>query len=374
MSQPTFDDLRRLADWRPALGVISVYLPLDPADRARAWHTQLRNGMAAVLGDEESLDHETRTALRATVKRIEARFDNHERTLPRGEVGFVEVAAEAGEERWWATHITPESTATARFSDRPVVAPLLCLVEHGAPRGVALVSSERVRLLEWSPGHVDDLHNWELSVFSRDWREQKAPRVQDPARAQAVSASGKEQYEDRLADSRNRFLGECRRLALGIGRERGWPELFAFGTAQQADRFRDGAETSPPIEPGAELDLISKPDAELLGRIEEAVKGHRARRERETVERVLAEAQGGRRGTAGPQETQVALDESRVELLVLSTDHAARAAEADGDGREVAGEILVRSALAGGAQVCTVSEEADELLSDVDGVAALLRY
>jgi Bacterial archaeo-eukaryotic release factor family 5 len=242
---PSLEEVRRLAEWCPPLGVVSVYLKLDPADRAGAWHTELRNDLSRILWAANGLDHEVRTALRATAERVTDRFASRERRLPRGEVGFVAVAEEPASERWWSTHLPPRSADSAYFAERPVVAPLLCTVARATPRGVALLSAERARLLEWEPGRVEELHSWELTLFSGDWRERKAPRAADPARAQGVSATGREQHAERLAENRQRFLGQCGGLAARIASERGWPQIVAFGAPEQIRGFREGPRRSP---------------------------------------------------------------------------------------------------------------------------------
>lgn len=381
MDRPTIEDVRRLAEWRPPLGVISVYLRFDPADRGGAWRTELRNGLAGVLGGADDLDHDTRKALRATAERVAERFADDDRALPRGEVGFVEVAADPGSDRWWSTHISPESAATVCFGERPVVSPLLCIVERGAPRGIALVSAERVHLLEWQPGRLEGLHAWELNMFSRGWREGKAQTVPDPARAQAVSASGHDQYANRLDDNRRRFLGECRHLAERAAAERGWAELLTFGAPHHVECFREGTDSSSPIVAGADADLISTPLGELVDPVEQAVERRAAEHQRQLVERVVEEARGGIRGTLGLQETLAALDDGRVDRLIVDVALAAEATSSAAPGGEGAApgvvngaEALVRSALASAAEIATVSGEAAELLSDADGVAALLRY
>jgi Bacterial archaeo-eukaryotic release factor family 10 len=363
MGWPTFEDARRLAEWQPPLGVVSVYLRPDPGDRGGAWRTELHNGLAAVREQAQGLDHEAAKALRATVERIGGRFDNHERSLPRGEVGFVEVAAAPAAESWWSTHLAPETAAAASFAERPLVAPLLFLVERGVPRGAALVSAERVRMLEWAPGRLEQLHSWELSIFSRDWRERKTQRP-DLARGPAVSASGRDQFDERLEESRHRFLGECGRLAAGLAAERGWRRLLVFGAAEHLRDFDRAMPASAElaVEPAGGADLISDPPARLERPIAEAAARLDGERDRELAERALDQARGGTRGVAGPQETEAALGEARVERLVLD------AARADGS------EALVRSALGSGAAVAMVAGRAAELLASVDGVAALLRY
>jgi hypothetical protein len=92
----SLEEARQLAEWAPSLGVVSVYMRFDPADRGGAWRTEMRNGLAGLLDGEGDLDRRTLTAIRATAERIGERFANHDRDLPRCEAGFVEVA-EKGE-------------------------------------------------------------------------------------------------------------------------------------------------------------------------------------------------------------------------------------------------------------------------------------
>ncbi len=225
MSHPTFKDARELVQWRPAHGVISVYLGFDPADRGGAWRTELRNALSQVRQAKSKADHQARVALKATVERIEERFANHDRGLPRGEIGFVEVSDNGAAEHWWTPHMPPDAEVCACIAERPVVSPLLYLAEHGCPRGVALLSAERVRLFEWAPGHLEELEAPELAVYSGDWRERKSATVPDPARGQGVSAAGRDRFDDRLADSRERFLVECGRRVAQLAGERSWQQV-----------------------------------------------------------------------------------------------------------------------------------------------------
>ena len=138
MAHPTYEDARKLVEWRPPHGVVSVYLGFDPADRGGAWRTELRNALSQMLEATNGADHDAKVALKATVERIAERFATHDRGLPRGEAGFVEVSADGGAERWWSPHMPPEADVCACVAERPVVSPLLYLSEHGCPRGVAL--------------------------------------------------------------------------------------------------------------------------------------------------------------------------------------------------------------------------------------------
>src|SRR6476659_2254700 len=112
MTQPTLEDARELSEWRPPLGVLSVYLGFDPADRGGAWRTELRNALEGVLESARDAEHDRRVALRATAKRLTERFEDGDlRPPPRGEVGFVEVAEKEGAERWFGVGVAPVASA-----------------------------------------------------------------------------------------------------------------------------------------------------------------------------------------------------------------------------------------------------------------------
>lgn len=363
MSQPTLEDARTLSEWAPPLGVVSVYLRFDPDDRGGAWRTELRNGVDRLLAAAKEADHERRVALRETARRLVERFEDGElRPPPRGEAGFVEVAEKAGQERWWGTGAPPLSSDCVRLGERPAVAPLVELSHLAQPRAVALLSNERVRLLGYAEGGLEELEDWELSVFSLDWRESKASSTANPARGQGVSSSGHDQFDERLEHNRHRFLTECGRLAGHRLAGDGLPEVIVFGPAGDVECFNAGL-TAPSVtlELGGEADLISTPTGRLVEQVNAVVAVICSRRERELAERALDEARGGSRGAAGLQETAAALEEGRVERLVLD------AGLDDAEG-------LVRAALASGAKVTLVRGEVAELLAGAEGVAATLRY
>ncbi|HEX6601621.1 MAG TPA: VLRF1 family aeRF1-type release factor [Solirubrobacterales bacterium] len=364
MTQPTLEDAHELSEWRPPLGVLSVYLGFDPADRGGAWRTELRNGLDAVLDAHKEAEHDRRIALRTTAKRLVERFEDGDlRPPPRGEVGFVEVAEKQGTEHWFGTALAPVADACVEFGPEPAVAPLLELSGRSGARGVALLSSERVRLLRCEEGALDELEDWELSITSLDWRERKSQSTNNPARAQGVSSSGHDQFGERLDHNRHRFLSECGGLAARALENNGLEELLLFGPAKDVDHFKSGfGPADGKLVLGGDADLISVPTGQLIETVAEAVQRFELDGQRAVVERALGEAKGGSRGAAGRQETKEALAEGRVDHLVF-----------DGAIGEEA-ESLVRAALASGAQVTVVRDELAAPLAEAEGVAAILRY
>jgi len=361
MAHPTLADARELSDWRPPLGVISVYLGFDPADRGGAWRSELRSGVDAALGLAEGAEHERKIAVRETARRLLERFDDDElRPPPRGEAGFLEVSRREGQERWWGVGVMPVLPAVV-LTDQPVVAELLDLCRRCEGSGVALLSTERVRLLRFAAGDLEEVADWELTIFSRDWRERKAQSTPNPARTQGISSSGRDQYGERLEHNRQRFLAECGRLA--GERLRGLGEVVTFGPRPEAEAFWKGlGSTSMRTELGGEADLISIPKGELIDEVSAVTARLRAERDRDFVEVALEEALGGSRGATGLQETTEAVGEGRVEHLALDPTIGSSA------------EALVRGALAGSAEITIARDGVAELLAPAEGVAAILRY
>jgi hypothetical protein len=361
MAHPTFEDARRLSDWQPPLGVVSVYLAFDPADRGGAWRTELRNGLDALLEAAKDAEHERRVALRAVAKRIAERFeDGDHRPPPRGAAGFVEVAEKGGEEHWWGTGAAPQAGACVELGERPVLAPLVDLACRGERRGVAIVSLERVRLLLFAEGELSEIEDWELEVTSLDWRERK---VRTDGSGGHAGPSGKDEYGDRLDHNRHKFLGEAGALVGRALEDRGIGRALAFGPTVDLESFGSGL-GAPKVKltPAGDADLISTPTGKLHETVAAAVENADAERESRLVTAALEEARGGSRGATGRQEIGEAVEEGRVERLVLD---AGLGADAEG---------LVRGALAAGARITVVHGAAAEALTEAEGVAAILRY
>ncbi len=360
MAHPTLEDARRLGDWQPPLGVVSVYLAFDPADRGGAWRTELRNGLDALLDAAKDAEHDRRVALRAVAKRIAERFEDGEnRPPPRGEAGFVEVAEKGGEEHWWGTGAAPQSSACVELGERPALAPLVDLACRGRQRGVAVVSAERIRLLRWAEGALSELEDWELEIMSLDWRERKAKN--NATRGQG--GSGKDQYGERLEHNRHRFLTEAGALAGRELEQQGIEELIAFGPAADLEHFEAGLNApNVKLTAAGDSDLISTPTGKLQETVAAAVENADAERESELVAGALEEVRGGGRGGSGRQDVGEAVEEGRVERLVIDARLGADA------------EPLVRGALAVSAKIDVVHGPAAEALGEAEGVAAILRY
>lgn len=382
MRVPTEADLRGLLGWRSPDGVISVYVDLRPEERGEAWRIELRNA----LGELSQATGGNRNPVAATAERIRARVETEGRD-PSGRtlIGFVEVAPKPAREEWFAIQVPRERTE-AVLDRRPLLRPLVALLDGGAPRGIAAVSAERVRLLRWTLGTTEEIDDWGLEIFSLDWRERKSPRSADTARMQGAKASGRDQFDQRLEHNRERFLAEAGRLVAEELAERGCRELIVFGDREHAAPFAESAGQGLAVAAVEAQNVIGEPVGAIAARAGALIAELRRSRALELVERAKQEGRGGTRGALGVEETLQALAEARVEHLLLNArgglgaDRAeveAALAAVGGDDGAADGELaerMVELALDTSARVTPVEGEAAEALAEVGGAAALLRY
>lgn len=375
------ETVRQLLAWRPKRGVLSVYVRLAPGDRSPNWPTEVRNGLSGTLSaGRERKDHEARQALQATVERLERDLHDGEQSPAEGAglIGFVEVARKPAEERWYAVQIPPRRTEVL-YAAVAAVHQLLEILDDGAPMGIAVVSSERVRLLDWRLGRTKQLHDWELEYFGVDWRERKSQRPRDPAQGEAVSAAGRDQYNQRLEATRERFVHQTGELARAKAWKGGWRETLAFGDERYVSQFARGFGASFGLRHAGGADLISEPIAQIERRVAEMLPGLNRDRERSLIERIKEAAYPEGRSSLGIQETLQALQEGRVEQLVYDAGREysdatlASMGESGQDGLSLI-ERMIEYAFSNGAAITPVENESAELLDDQDGVASLLRY
>ncbi len=327
----------------------------------------------------EDADHDAKVAWRATAGRLEDDLAAElPGDVPRALLGFVEVAREPGEERWYRAQLPPHRTSVVHG---PVahVHPLLEMLDDGAALGVAAVSSERVRLIDWRLGHADQLHEWELEIFALEWRERKAQMPRDPARGQAVTASGSDQYDERLEANRERFAKRTGELSRREAKDRGWRWLLAFGDERYHREFAAGFGDGETLRHVGRADLISEPTKKIEDRVEELLPRLNREREHSLIERIKEAAYAQARSAFGPVETLQSLEEGRVEHLVYDSerefpeDVAAEGRAPAEDGLPPI-ERMVELALSTSAAVTPVEGESAAELAEQDGVIALLRY
>lgn len=364
---PSGLSLGELLDWRPNLGMLTVCVAIDPADRGEGWLTALRNELKAAVGTADD-GHDRGRALRAAAERVLDRFEEEELPSGRCQIGFCEVTDERGARDIWTAAQMDGFRTSASYGDRPRLLPLLKLLDEGAAVGAVAVTSERVHLYEWKVGALELIQDWEAEMFMLDWRERKSQRPADPARTHGVKASGRDQFDQRLEHNRARFLEETGRLTAEEARNRGWRRLIAFGDPEHFRELAESVEKGTEVELAEEANVISEDRGRVLERVNQAVANGNRRRALELIERAIEGARTpGGRGALGLTDVQRCLNEGRVEHLIF---------DADTEDRELADleDEVVERALRTSANVTPVEDVAAERVREHGGVAAVLRY
>jgi hypothetical protein len=354
---PDREQLEQLRAWRSPQGVLSVCFEIDPADRSEGWRTALRERLKS-LAERRGPD---RAAVRATAERVLERFPGESRHPPgRTQVGFLEIAEKGGAERWSAYQL-PLDEPVAEIGERPMLRPLLQLLGSGGRHRILLVSSERVVGWQWIHGELRRFPEWDSDMGIVPGPERKAPSMADPARAQSVSSSGRDQYGQRLEANRERFLHEVgtRISAAGAGLD---PPIV-LGESPYVEAVLGGVRPPGSVHALEGQNLINEPEDRLAKRLKEVVAELNGARHEALVERAIAVAMASNgNGTAGIDAVQAALEEGRVAHVVYDS-----ALDADV-------ERLIALALDSSASITPVRGRQAARLAPHEGAAAILRY
>lgn len=384
---PDSDRLRDLVSWAPALGVLSVYFEIDPADRGAGWRANLRERLHEIVTEtKQSGERERLAAVEATAERVLDRFPaDAPHPSGRTQIGFVEASESSGREEWYAAQL-PLGPARVVYSARPYVRTLAELLDTGRPRGVAALSGDRVRVLEWRVGTLEELETWGLELMSLDWRERKAQRPRDPASSQAVTSSGRDQFDQRLEENRKRFLKEAGRMAGELLPTDARNEVLCLGEPALAEPFIAGWDRQPKRVVVENHDVIAEPAHVIGERVTARVAELDQERAVELVRKATdaALARNGS-GALGASQTARALARGQVERLLIDPDVEVDVGSIDADvlteletasprpGRKL-DEWMVEEAILTGADVVPLRGTAAELLAEHGGIGGLLRY
>ncbi|HEX2359077.1 MAG TPA: VLRF1 family aeRF1-type release factor [Solirubrobacterales bacterium] len=385
---PDEGTLKWLAAWRPAAGVLSVYLDIDPADRGEPWRIELKSGLREIAESARGALGDLHKEARATAERVYERLLAAEPFEGRCQVGFIEVGREPGRELWYALQMDPGRTSLAHW-ERAHLLPMIKMIDEGATVGAVVISREAVRVFEWEMGLIEELEHR---------RDEELDRVDPPDRGTRMgSARGRPSkgiprsgvgpdIEERTEADVERFL---KRTGEGLARlagERGWRELLVFGEKVRFEQLAHGFPKAHRPLLCEDRDLINDELEDIEARIEAGVTEFNRRREIDLVARAREAALSPNgHGCAGVPDTLEALRNARVEHLVLSGEPLAHAEPpptnpneseppVDPIGSEVVQEALIEQALLTGAKVTPTEREAEVELTRLGGVAALLRY
>jgi peptide chain release factor subunit 1 len=371
-NQPSPDTLRHLAELRASEGkVVSIYLNLDPAEfadgRARS------SAINSVLDEADRLAREEAPPVRADVEGIRDLFKNFDFHGAHAVAVFVNGAEDLLE-----TFKLPRTvTNMVVIDEAPYVEPLVEM-QVTALYGVVLVSRQLGRIFRGSRDRLD-----EVAVVKDEVHRRHDQGGWSQARYQR---SVEKEAQDHLKNTNDELLR--------LHERRPFDALFV---AAPETVYADFCERLHPYlseRLAGRIDIdVENTSADDVQRAADDVLGAFERKlEAETLDRLLAaKGSSSGRGASGLEDTLEALNEQRVEVLMLDDNFDAAgvccpqcgwlgpqgisACPADGtatSAREDITDLAVRRALTQSARVVIVRD--DDRLEPLGSVAALLRF
>jgi peptide subunit release factor 1 (eRF1) len=355
--------------------VLSLFLDMAVNSDNKRTHQIFLNQKRAQFDELDSdRPNHHREAIGETFARIDAWLDSAYEEENRGVVIYTEIGGD-----WFEAMQFPVPVQNRLvISQRPVIAPLAQVLESYDHHGVVLLDREHVRLLSVYLGTLLD----EIEVHAEPF---PAPHDVQPG------GYSQKRFQRRKAEETKHFFKEFAREVEEFVRRYKPDDLVILGTDENVARFREFLpEKLQSMITFTGPMRVDEPASEIMQRLEPHLRAEREREAAESVQLLLDRVAQDYLATAGVQATLRALQEGKVDTLVLSRDleqsgvrctkcgfvFAAHVESCTYCGSDVTTEVdaveeLVRLAEGQGAAVEFVSSGS---LSELRGVGALLRF
>jgi len=374
------DPARRLLEHRTGHPVISLYLDLDPerfatAPARAAQVRSLIDQAARQLDAADGLGHDDLVTLRADLRRIDDYLNSRE--PPFQGAGALGVFCSGRDDLFEVIQLPRPTPGRVVIGRVAYVEPLVEALQQRRWL-VALVNRRVGRVLG---GPVDRLE--EHANFDEYVHGQHDQGGWSQARYERSVEKDAEDHLRRVADGVNQRWRSERFDRAAVG-----------GPVEIVPRLEShlAAEVKANLAPGrVEVDLSSANDDEVRRALAKLVVEDEKELERETLDRLAAGVGSGGRAVGGPEDTLEALNERRVQTLLLEPGFDQRGARcqscgllmlksggrcpADGgviEQLEHLREAAIEAALGQGADVMIVRHYPG--LGPLQGIGALLRY
>jgi peptide chain release factor subunit 1 len=372
---------RRLVERRSGHRVLSLYLDLDPEHfaTAPARASQVRSLLdeaAKEIENGAALAHDDRVGLREDLDRVRDYLLSREPPFQGARALAVFCS---GRDGLFETVRLPRPVPGRVVVDSaPYVEPMVAALQ-AREWCVVLVSRRAVRVFTGAPDSLKERQDSDHATHGQ--------HDQGGASQAGYERSVEKEVDDHLRSVAELIERRCRRegfdrLALG-GPAEIVPRLEALLSEEVQSRLASGR---------VEIDVASAGESDVRAALSGLAVQDERGREREALDRMAAGVGSGGRGAGGPEDTVSALNERRVETLLLDPafDRPARRCPscgilllgedsdrcpADGtalEAHEHLREAAVEAALAQDAEVMVVRHHPD--LGPFQGIAAVLRF
>src|SRR3954452_1838627 len=298
--------LRELARIHPdGARVLSIFLNLDPAQFATP--PARASEISSVIDDahrrvreSDGLSHEERKGLEDDVKRA----DSFLRDLsPKGAHGFALFAC-AGADLFEGMRLPRPIETRAVINDAPVVEPLVELIGSGGGWMVVLVNRQTGRLLRGDGHHFDEMPAIEDDVHGQHsqggWSQARYQRSVD------------DDVMDHLKNVADAVFLRFKRASFN--------HLLLGGPTETLTEFEDKLHPylRERLAGRLEIDVENSSADDVADSARAKIEQYTKKSEREALDRLQEGVATGRRGVAGLDDTLAALNERRVETLLLN--------------------------------------------------------
>lgn len=344
--------------------VLSVYIDSDqhdPAERSK-WRKELEGLLAkrrselAEDGRDEDLDR-----FAEAWSRLEDRLNDFDAFIPeKGWVGFA-----TPDQVWYAEEVPVPMPHLVSWEKGIRVAPYIRGLKQERTVVVVLVDSQRARVFEYRDGAIEEATDLRADTFLGDLSDvgvRKRSHMSSGVRGETST----DQAQRILEVSSDRMLKQLMQV---VGEHVGDDGYLVLGGTPEM--VRHAAEATPgPIRertaerPSMHFDMSL---TEVKEATEEAASELSRRRQSELLEQVIDQARADGRACLGPEETEQALHEMRVDTLLVSRNFR--------EDRPDFADHAVGTAFAQDADVEELSGDAAERLDEEgDGIGARLRF
>jgi peptide chain release factor subunit 1 len=374
MAEPiTQDRLRSLAEMRPAHGlVLSVFLNLDPAQfaTAAARSTAITSVMTAAahkVEDAKDVSHDDRVALREDVGRVREVLESSD--VAANSTRGVAVYAHGPSDLLEVVPLRIPVESRVVLDRTPHLEPL---VQQGtSERWMVLLCNRRVA--RFFAGSGEDL--------------QETERLEDLVYSQHKQGGWSQaRYQRGIEKEKEDHLGNTADIAFKAYKREGVDRLLIGAPEELVGELKESLHPylRERIVGKLALDVENSTLDDVRKAAGQAVAEHVRRCEREALDRLQAGVGRGGRGAAGLDEVLGALNEARVETLLVADGfrapgrierdtgmlHADGASE--GEAVENIVEPAIEKALEQSAKTIVVRYHDD--LGPLGGIGAVLRY
>jgi peptide chain release factor subunit 1 len=299
-------DLQRLIERAPGeYPVLSLFLDLSVNSDNKRTHRIFLSQKRAEFDELDSDRHNHhREEIGATFARIDRWLDDEYSEENRGVVVYAEIGGD-----WFEAMQFPVPVQNRMvINDRPVIKPLAQVIESYHHLGVVLLDRERVRILSIYLGTLLD----EIEV--------RGDPIPAPHGLQPGGYSQK-RFQRRKDEETKHFFKEFSREVDEFVRRYQPHELVVLGTDENVARFREFLSERVRgmiVYTGAMG--VDESASEIMLKIAPHLDAERVREDQEVVEMLLGRVREDYLATAGFQSTLTALQEGKVDTLVVARD------------------------------------------------------